>query len=212
MKTSKEIIPASSHLSCSWYKIDVWEKARIVGKESNVIALPGKQEKAWHKNWPWDLMKDFNSASDVSWEKFMHCWVHSPPCGSPKPPVASGHKERCNRCYGTEGWWYITKAIGTETQILLLAGKLQGRNWNHHQHAWRKGNSCAELTAPLQQQSEAKCYSALPVYNNPLLRLYWELPHIPSGKESVVTGRNKRHWVNLWTIYLEKILLTFILG
>lgn len=52
-------------------------------------------------------------------------------------------------------------------QILVLAVKLQGRNRNQHQHAWKKGNSCVELTAPLQQLSEGKSYPTLLVHDNP---------------------------------------------
>lgn len=42
MITSKEVIPASSHLSFFQYKTEICEKARIVGKVSNVTALPEK--------------------------------------------------------------------------------------------------------------------------------------------------------------------------
>lgn len=78
-----------------------------------------------------------------------------------------GHKERCNRCCVTEGWWNITKIVGMEEQILFLAEKLQGRKRNQHQNAWKKENTCAELTAPLLRQSEAKTHPALPAHDNP---------------------------------------------
>lgn len=82
------------HMSCSWYKIEIWEKTGIVGKGSNVIALPGKWGTAWHKDWLWVLIKHFSTTKHVTWEKSMYCWVHSPPYGSPKPPLACGTQEQ----------------------------------------------------------------------------------------------------------------------
>lgn len=53
-----------------------------------------------------------------------------------------------------------------EKQILVLAGKLQSKNRNQQEHAWKKRDSYPELTAPLQEWSEAKSYPTLLVPDN----------------------------------------------
>lgn len=121
------------------------------------------------------------------------------------------HKEKCNRFRGTEGWWDITKIVGTEKQILFLAEKLQCRKRNQHQHIWKRENTCAEVTAPLLWQSEVKHTFPCPLMTIPLFLTVPRAPRSSLGKESA-TARNERHWENLWTIYLEKILLTFTPG
>lgn len=63
--TSKEIFPASSSLPLPICPVpgrkQVCRQGGTAGKGSNVISLPGKHRKAWHKQWLWDLMKDFGT-------------------------------------------------------------------------------------------------------------------------------------------------------
>lgn len=75
--TSKEIFPASSSPPLPICPVpgrkQVCRQGGTVGKGSNVISLPGKHRKAWHKQWLWDLMKDFGAFCPLptvgfSWE------------------------------------------------------------------------------------------------------------------------------------------------
>lgn len=80
-------------------------------------------------------------------ERLQRCKMHhlveiqSPPYGSSKPPPALGCKESATD---------VTASKGMEKKILVLAGKLRGRDRNQH-----------------QQQNEAKICPILPVCNDP---------------------------------------------
>lgn len=176
MMTSKEVIPASSHLSFPQYKPEICEKARIVGKVCNVTALPEKWGKNQHRGWLWDLMKAFSTARNITWESLMNFWYIHHCMGALRQHWSVGHKERSNRCCGTGGWWYITKKVGMEKQILVLSEKLQSRKRNQHQHTWKKENTCAEVTAPVLWQSEAKTHPYLA--NSWQSPCYWQYPEL----------------------------------
>lgn len=124
--TSREVIPASSHLSFFQYKTEIFEKAKIVGKVSNHSPRKMREDSAQGLAMRADERLQGTSLGSHSCTAgyIQQCM------GALRHHWSVGHEERCSRGCGTEGWWNFTKTVGMEKQILVLAEKLQGRQRN----------------------------------------------------------------------------------